>query len=100
MDSLKETVTAVLAKYATPPVNGRAVLTTANDGKFLTVVGVGKVHNERFANTYQIVEIVDDYVIIHLDKADKIVADALVQAGIPRSKIILAYKGEPIPEAA
>lgn len=43
--------------------------------------------------------IVGDKVVIEEDAADKKLIDALLQRGIPRSQIILAYSGEPIPDA-
>jgi hypothetical protein len=44
------------------------------------------------------VRIVDDLIIVERDQNDKILKDALIQAGVPREKIILAYSGEPVPE--
>ena len=45
-----------------------------------------------------VLRIAEGYVIIERDQNDKLVVDALVQAGIPRDKVILAYAGEPVPE--
>jgi hypothetical protein len=39
-------------------------------------------------------------IVIEMDDSNKPLVDALLQAGIPRSKIILAYAGEPVPESA
>ncbi|MBZ0315024.1 MAG: XisI protein [Anaerolineae bacterium] len=41
-----------------------------------------------------------DTVIIEADNTNRPLVDALVAAGIPRDKIVLAYAGEPIPEGA
>lgn len=38
-----------------------------------------------------------DTVIIDEDLTDRPLVDALVRAGIPREKIVLAYAGEPLP---
>ncbi|MDX2140626.1 MAG: element excision factor XisI family protein [Chloroflexota bacterium] len=38
-----------------------------------------------------------DSVVIERDMNDKPLVDALVQAGVPREKIILAYAGEAMP---
>jgi sulfur carrier protein ThiS len=38
-------------------------------------------------------------VIIEYDGTDKPLLDALLQRGIPREQIVLAYQGEPIPDA-
>lgn len=47
-----------------------------------------------------IVRIFEDVVIVERDQNDKLVVDALMQAGIPRTKIILAYAGEPVTDTA
>ena len=39
-------------------------------------------------------------IIIDRDINNKPLIDALVQAGVPRTQIILAYMGEPVPESA
>jgi hypothetical protein len=41
-----------------------------------------------------------DYIIIEEDRTDKLLVDALLQHGIPREKIILAYTGESLPDSA
>lgn len=43
--------------------------------------------------------IVGDKVVIEEDATDKKLVDALLQRGIPREQIVLAYAGEPIPDA-
>jgi sulfur carrier protein ThiS len=42
--------------------------------------------------------IVGDQVIIEEDTTDKPLVDALMQQGIPREQIVLAYQGEPVPD--
>lgn len=42
--------------------------------------------------------VIDDTIIIETDNTDRPLDEALVQAGIPREKIILAYAGETIPQ--
>jgi len=44
-----------------------------------------------------IVRIIRNDVIIERDDNDPPLVDALRQAGVPRSQIILAYAGEPAP---
>lgn len=45
--------------------------------------------------------VVGDYVVIEEDRTDKPLVDALmINGGVPRDKIILAYKGEKLPEGA
>jgi hypothetical protein len=54
----------------------------------------------RFTATSIVVHLRGDTLIIEHDDNDRPLVDALVRAGIPRSKIILAYAGEPVPELA
>jgi hypothetical protein len=43
--------------------------------------------------------VVGDKVVIEEDATDKKLIDALLQRGIPRTQIVLAYAGEPLPDA-
>ena len=48
--------------------------------------------------TVMLAEVIGDYVIIQTDRTDKPLVDALmVNGGIPRDKIVLAYAGETLP---
>ncbi|GIK66298.1 MAG: hypothetical protein BroJett018_40920 [Chloroflexota bacterium] len=100
MDSLKQTVYEVVAGYAGKALNGYSYLTQNEDQTLLAVVdmaqskGGGETH---YAGTSVIVRIIGDMIIIDRDQNDKLVVDALVQAGIPREQIILAYAGESVP---
>lgn len=47
-----------------------------------------------------VVRIVHSIVVVERDQTDRPVVDALLDAGIPRANIILAYLGEPVPQSA
>jgi hypothetical protein len=98
MDDLKKTVRNVVEGYAGKAYNGKLYLTVSPAEDVFTVVGVGVLNDQRFVNTGLVVRVVGNYVIVERDRSDKIVLDALLQAGISRNQIILAYAGEPIPE--
>src|SRR5690606_28368850 len=98
MASLKETVREVVAGYAGKTLNGYSYLTHSEDGLVFTVVDVARVQGKHISGISLVVRIADDLVIVERDQNDKIVLDALLQAGIPREQIILAYAGEPVPE--
>jgi hypothetical protein len=100
MDNLNETVKRVVEGYSGKAFNGHLYLTISPAGDVFTVVGVGVINGQRFVNTSLVVRIVGDLVIVERDQNDKIVLDALLQAGVPREKIILAYAGEPVPATA
>lgn len=40
----------------------------------------------------------NNHIIIEVDNTDKQLVDALLQQGIPREQITLAYRGEPLPD--
>lgn len=98
MDTLKQTVREVMQGYAGKVLNGYSYLTQNEDGSVFTVVVVTHLQGKHYSGVSLVVRIVGDHVIIERDQNDKIVLDALVQAGIPRQQIILAYAGEPVPE--
>jgi hypothetical protein len=100
MDTLKQTVKTVVAEYAGEALNGYSYMTQSDDGLVFPVAGIGRVQGKHVANLSLFVRIVGDTVVIERDQNDKPLVDALVQAGIPRQQIILAYVGESTPELA
>ncbi len=99
MDNLKETLQNVMKAYAGKGLNGYSYMTSSDDGQFFTVVSVGHVRGKQIVETGLAVHLVKDKIIIERDVNDKILADALIQAGVPREQIILAYAGETVEEA-
>jgi hypothetical protein len=53
----------------------------------------------KYAGVVVLARIAGGKVIIEGDATDKPLLDALLQRGIPREQIVLAYQGEPIPDA-
>jgi len=104
MDSLSEKMDVILekiAEYAKPSLTGEmSYLTQSADGKMLSVVDVSVADGKHYADIDLAVRIDGDYIIIEHDMNDKPLVDALVQAGIPRNQIVLAYTGEQTPGAA
>ena len=98
MDTLKPTVHNVVAGYAGNVLNGYSYLTQNEDGSVYTVVDVAQVKGKHISGVSLVVRIVADKVIVERDQNDKVIVDALVQAGIKRRDIILAYAGESMPE--
>jgi hypothetical protein len=86
--------------YAGKGLNGYTYLTKSPDGQVFTVVGIAEVRGERIVHTGLVVRLADNRVIIEHDANDKQLVDALMQAGISRSQIVLAYAGESVEEAA
>ena len=100
MDSLKKIVREGVSGYAGKVLNGYSYLTHSDDGNVYTVVDVARIKGKHVSGVSLIVRIANDKVIVERDQNDKIILDALIQAGIPRQDIILAYAGEPVPEVA
>ena len=98
MDTLKYTVHNVVAGYAGKVLNGYSYLTQNEDGSVYTVVDVAQVKGKHISGVSLVVRIVADKVIVERDQNDKVIVDALVQAGIKCEDIILAYAGESVPE--
>src|SRR4051794_30649203 len=99
MDKLKETLIKVLESYTGKAFNGYSYMTSSADQKHFVVTSVGNVKDQRIVNIGLIVQFIDDVIIIDRDINNKPLVDALLQAGVPRSRIILAYAGEPVPES-
>lgn len=98
MDTLKQTVRQVVAGYTGKVLNGYSYLTQNEDGNVFTVVDVAQIKGRHVSGVSLVVRIVADKVIIERDQNDKVAVDALMQAGIRREDIILAYAGEDVPE--
>lgn len=100
MDQL-EKIREIIVGYVKPAHNGGTCYLTENpDHRDFVVIDIYKFQGKRHADASLIVRIEPDYLIIERDMNNKPLVDALVQAGIPRDKIILAYAGEPVPETA
>ena len=99
MDRLRETLIAVLEGYTGKAFNGYSYLTSSTDQRHFVVTSVGMVQGQRIVNSGLVVQLSGDTIIIDRDINNKPLVDALVQAGIPRTQIILAYAGEPAPES-
>ena len=97
--NLKDMLRRVMDGYAGEGFNGHSYLTSSADGQVLAVVIVAQVRDQHIADADLIARLVGDKIIIERDLNDKTLVDALVQAGVPRQQIVLAYAGESV-EAA
>jgi hypothetical protein len=90
-----------MAEYAKPSLTGEMSCFTQNpDGSLFTVVDVSSAGNRHHADISLAVPMLNDLIIIEHDINNKPLIDTMLQAGIPRSQIILAYAGEAVPESA
>ena len=92
------TLEKVIESYTGEGLNGYAYLSHDPVKDVYTVISVGYIKKQRFVDANLIIRVMGDQIIVERDMNDKPLVDALLQAGIPRSQIVLAYAGEPAPE--
>lgn len=97
MDSVTEIVTTVMKGYAGEGFNDTSYLTYNAAKDTFAVITIGRVKDRRFTDLSLAVQLMGDVVVIDRDANDKPLVDALMQAGIPRDHIVLAYAGESLP---
>src|SRR5262249_10955234 len=96
-----EIIREKIIEYAKPALTGEiAYFTQSTDGKVFSVIDVSSKKDNSHAYVSIAARLVGNYVVIEHDANNKPLVDALVQGGIPRSQIILAYAGESVPESA
>jgi hypothetical protein len=59
-----------------------------------------KGRSKRYTFASLVAKLANGRIIVEEDRNDKILLDALLQAGVPREQIVLAYAGEPVEEPA
>jgi hypothetical protein len=100
MDTLKQVLEKEMREYAGKGLNGFTHFTHSDDKSVMSLVFVGQIQERKFSSTSILARIAGDKIIIEDDKTNKPLVDALLQAGIPREQIVLAYAGEKIEESA
>lgn len=98
MGSLSEILIQELDKYTGVGANCVLIPFYDKDHQHYAVAGFDYPKREQPADVAIVARIVDDRIVIDEDMTDKKLVDALLQQGVPRDKIILAYAGEPAPE--
>jgi hypothetical protein len=98
VDTLRLLLVQELQLYAKDGLNSKGFLLQSSDKSFFAVLHVAHVKDESFTHTGLVTRIIEDFIVIERDVNDIPLVDALLQAGIPRRQIILAYAGEPVPE--
>lgn len=97
---LKATLLQVMSEYTGKGWNNYSHLMIDHAANYFVDVTIGHDRSGRHAFADLIVRLVDDQIIIEQDRNDKTLLDALLQAGVPRENIIVAYAGEPVPQTA
>jgi hypothetical protein len=99
--ALKEITRLEVSRYVATSLTDVFYPVLDDTNKIYAVVIVPGNAEHRPAWAFVLARIVDSYIVIDEDgPPDKTLAEALmVNGGLPREKIILAYKGETIPTA-
>jgi hypothetical protein len=100
MDTLDKVVEETMWPYVAKGFNGYSTFMKNEGQHFMTVVAKFTVQGESFVETSLLAHIVGEKIIIEDDKTNKLLVDALLQAGVPRGQIVLAYAGETVEETA
>jgi hypothetical protein len=101
MDTLTQITGEEVRKYAGSGrgANIRLHPILDHENQTFTVLALDIPQRKEYAGVIIFARIVNDVVVIEEDNTDKPLLNALLQRGIPREKIVLAYQGEPIPDA-
>lgn len=94
MDSLKATFEKTIEAYAKKGLNGVSYLTKSADNHLYTVISIAELNGKRFINTGIVAQLLDHSIVIEHDNNSLPLVDALLEAGISRDQIVLAYEGE------
>jgi hypothetical protein len=97
---IKTTLIHEIEAYTGDAYNGYVFMTSNVERTRFVVTAVGNVKGKRVVNTSLIVQLIGEKIIIEQDTNSNVLIDALEQAGVPRSQIVLAYVGEPVPAMA
>ncbi len=100
MDTLRDILHRTMEGYAGRALNGYSYLMSSGDGTVFAIVSVGHVQDRRIVDTGLVARLMDERIIVERDVNDKTLVDALVEAGVRRGQIVLAYAGESVEEAA
>ena len=101
MDHIKQIVRQEVQKYAAGGRGANILLFAILDDEqgIYAVNAVDYPNRTDVAGVVVLARVVKNLVVIEEDMTDKKLFKALQQAGIMRDQIILAYDGEPIPDA-
>ena len=101
MDILKQTLREEVKKYAAGGRGLNILLFAILDDEhgIYAVNAIDYPERNNVADVVVLAGLADNKVVIEEDMTDKKLVDALLQQGNPRDQIVLAYDGEPIPDA-
>lgn len=100
MATLREILKEEVRKYAGSGRGAKALVFPVLDDENQTyaVTVVDYPEREEMAGVVILARLLGDKIIIEEDTTDKPLLDALLQRGVPRESILLAYEGDIVPE--
>lgn len=100
MDKLEKLLEDTMITYAGEGFNGYSYFMKNIIEHTMSIVAKFEFDDQNHVETSLFARIVGNRIIIEDDKTNKPLVDALMQVGIPREQIVLAYAGESIEETA
>jgi hypothetical protein len=100
MDNLSAILEEAMQWYAGRGLNGHSYFMKNDAEQVMSIVASFVFEGEHYVDTSLLARIVDNRIVIEDDKTNKPLVDALLQAGVPREQIVLAYAGEKVEETA
>jgi hypothetical protein len=94
MDRLNQIVRREVQAYAVPSYNSRTFAVLDDEAGVYVVLSVTNITTPERVVPVVMARVIADTVIIEADNTNKPLVDALLQQGIHRESIILAYEGE------
>jgi len=84
--------------YAAGGANVKTFAVSNEEQQVYAVLVVDSPIRKQEAGIVVLARLVNDKIIIEEDTTDRPLVNALIEAGIPREQIVLAYAGDSIPE--
>lgn len=94
---LKDIVEREAKSYAVTGLNVRVIFTQNEPGDEFVLTAYAKERGQSSVYTSLYVALTDRLVLVYEDRNDPPFVESLMQAGVPREKIILLYAGEEAP---
>lgn len=100
MVELETVLCEEVRKYAAngTGINLRLLPVLDTDRQTYAVIAVDHPMRKAMAGVVVLARIAAGQIVIEEDTTDRPLVDALLQRGVPRERIVLAYAGEPLPE--
>lgn len=95
--AIKDILLSTLEPYSGEALNGYLYLMVNEDATVFTITSIAKIKDETIIETGIVARVEGGMIIIERDISNKPLVDALIQAGVSRENIVLAYAGEKVP---